>query len=771
MIVGACLFVILTLFILFIEYQSYQFQLSQLAHQQSRITEGQVILLADQLSENTNDNHDDAAFLTLSGIIANPAIVGVELSYSDESEPLVIGDVSGAITYADSVAYMNDDYNMIDVGKLTTFATTNHIDVALRKRITYLAGLVATLLVSILFITTVVLRKYVGKPLALIVNTIEQSDIEEAAQIDWQSDDEIGQVIHRLNALHQNQKERVVVLKQEINDSEIRESERLRSLANASFEAILIYKDNVVLDINDRMEAMLNSSKEKLVSQSMDISFDGEFLDALMTEKELGGNYFERINLPVDSNQSIPVELYVSDFKYGSVDAKVAVLRDISDRVEAERHIRFLAHHDELTRLLNRRAFMDSYEKALETAVSEGSFLAVMYLDLDKFKEVNDIFGHAAGDKLLKSVSDGLIECAGNDSLIARLGGDEFAILISGKDQLSVNPEKIASEFLDVINKCKESCSVGGGFGASIGIAVFDGSCSDNNDLLIQADLALYHAKDTGRNNYKLYDHNLGIEQSTYRLMIDRLLMAIQESKLEMHYQPQLEVSSGEIIGFEALLRWNDEVLGQVPPPFIIEAAQKERITDKLSEWILNAVLAQAATWPPEYAVSINLTPADLANKNLSSYIHSLLNKYNISPRRLNLEITESAVIADVAHAARIVKDLQSLGISVALDDFGTGYSSLSFLHQLSFDRIKLDKSFISTSQIDSLKIAKAIIELGSELGVEVLAEGVETAEQMNRMRVQRCHSVQGYFISKPLSTVDLHDYIDSLQNPKKKAS
>ncbi len=754
--VGICLFVTLTLFILFIEHQSYQFQLTQLKHQQAQITQGQSILLSDQLAE----GEEDAAFFTLSGILANPAIVGVVLDYHDNSNDLEIGDISTTLVHSENITFLDNDFNVSDIATITTYASTKHIDSALQNRAGYLAGLIAVLLITILFITASVLKKIVGYPLALIVNTIENKKIDDAAPISWQSNDEIGLVVKRLNTLHKNHQQRVVGLKQELSESEIRETKRLRNLANASFESVLIYVDNTILDANDRMLTMLNIDKSDILETELNTIFSDDLLKALNDELEDSENYYSNLPLALSDSSLMPVELYVSEFNYGSICARVAVMRDITDRIEAEKNIRFLAHHDCLTKLLNRTAFIEKYEEVVKKTETNKQFLAVMYMDLDNFKQVNDIYGHAAGDTLLKRVAAAITSSVGTDAIAARLGGDEFAIVVSGKDRYEVDPERIASTLLDSVNACRNTESVGRDFGASIGVSIYNGVGPLDSDLLAQADLALYHAKSAGRNIYKFYDRSLSDEQQSHRLMIDRLLDAINNNGLEMHYQPQVQTNTGELVGFEALLRWQDEILGNVSPIDIIAAAQKERLTEKLSEWILKAVCRDAISWPDQYKVSVNLTPADLANRSLTAYISALLSEINFPADRLDIEITESAIISDMEYAAKVVEDLKQMGITVALDDFGTGYSSLSFLHQLSFDRIKLDKSFVNTSEQKSLKIAEAVIELGKELGVEVLAEGVETPEQLERMRLQGCSLIQGYLISKPMPAHQVENYL-----------
>lgn len=767
MVIGACLVITLTLFILFIEYQSYQFQLSQLIHQQSRITEGQSILLSDQLAE----NEEDAVFYTLSGIVANPAIVGVELDYRDSVEGMIIGDTSAPLTYSESISYMDDKLNIVEVAEITTYATTLHIDVALRQRVIYLLGLIATLLLCILGITALVLKKIIGNPLALIVSTIEKSDIDETPPIIWQSNDEIGQVVDRLNTLHNKQRQKLVGLRQELSESEVRESERLRNLANASFESIIIYVDNSIVDVNDRMANLFDMEKQEFLTKKLDDMFHGEFLDALNRNLDARENYFGTTQLAISNGEVLPIEFYVSDFSYGDIKARVAVLRDITDRLEAEKNIRFLAHHDGLTKLLNRTAFIAEFQESVKQAEECGLMLAVLYLDLDNFKEVNDIYGHAAGDALLRNVANRMAECVPKDTTVARLGGDEFVITSTGESWLDINPTQLAIDLLESVNACKSEEHVGNGFGASIGISVYNGVGTVQEDLLAQADMALYHAKKSGRNTYKLYSSELGSEHKKHRLLADRLTMAISRDELILHYQPQVSVSSGELIGFEALIRWNDAILGQVPPQDIVETAQREHLSDRLSEWVLREVCKEASNWPRYYTVSVNLTPTDLANKDLPAFINTLLSEAYFPAERLDIEITESAIINDVSHADELIKKLQNMGITVALDDFGTGYSSLSFLQNLSFDRIKLDKSFVNTSDPDSLKIAKAIIELGKELNVDVLAEGVETVEQMNRMREQGCTMVQGYYVSEPLPSQQLQAYMQAFVLEARKVS
>jgi diguanylate cyclase (GGDEF)-like protein len=407
-----------------------------------------------------------------------------------------------------------------------------------------------------------------------------------------------------------------------------------------------------------------------------------------------------------------------------------------------------MAEYDALTDLPNRNLFQRTLTEALNDSAKMHE-LALFCLDLDGFKGVNDMFGHPDGDKLLVQVARRLERCVGDKAMVARLGGDEFAILQCGRQQ----PNGANALALIVTEALNAPYDLGGNqavVGASIGIAISPGDATTPDELLKCADMALYGAKRDGRGTCRFFEPQMNARVKARRLLEVDLRAAIAEKKFEMFYQPVLSVSSNEVIAFEALIRWRHPERGMVSPGEFIPVAEETGLIIPLGEWILRQVCADALSWPQNIRVAINLSPVQFRSPDLVQTVFSALATTHLDPGRLELEITETALLQDNEAVLEKLHQLKSYGLQISMDDFGTGYSSLSYLRSFPFDKIKIDQTFVRGlgKREDSLAIIRAVISLGKNLGMTVTAEGVETDDQLGVLRQERCDEVQGFLFS-----------------------
>ncbi len=440
----------------------------------------------------------------------------------------------------------------------------------------------------------------------------------------------------------------------------------------------------------------------------------------------------------------------------GEVCNHVAVFMDITER-KAEQHlIDFLSHHDALTGLPNRMLARQQFEQTLASARREGRCVAVMCLDLDHFKSINDSYGHHVGDQALQMVAKFLSECVGEGNTVTRQGGDEFQIIIADERQLAqimVLAQRILAGLRTERLIDGHAISVT----SSIGIAVSltDGDSFD--ELVRNGDTALFRAKELGRDNYAFFTERMDAEVRNRLAIQNQLRGAIARDEFEVYYQPQMCLRSGAIVGAEALLRWDSAVLGRVPPARFIPLAEEYGLVTSIGEWVLASVCAQIRRWHDEglgdIKVGVNLSAGQFANDATVSYVERTLRDYRIDPQCLGLEITEGTVMGDPDKAVAALRRLKAIGVSVSLDDFGTGYSSLSYLKRFPIDVLKIDKSFVDdvTTNPADAAIALSVVSLAHNLNMRVIAEGVETREQMEFLTHHGCDEMQGYYFSRPV--------------------
>jgi diguanylate cyclase (GGDEF)-like protein len=447
----------------------------------------------------------------------------------------------------------------------------------------------------------------------------------------------------------------------------------------------------------------------------------------------------------------------------------VATHKDITEQRRAESKIAYMAHHDALTDLPNRLQLYQQLQKMLARS-KRGEHLAVFCLDLDRFKDVNDAHGHPVGDLLLKAVADRLRQCIRDTDMVARLGGDEFAVVQVGASQ-PTDATLLASRLNEVIGAPYQLGDHRVSVELSVGIALAPGDGLDPDQLLKNADMALYRAKSDGHGRYRFFEPEMDARmQARRRLEID-LRNAIANSEFELFYQPLVDMKTEYVTGFEALIRWHHPERGVIPPLDFISVAEETGLIVPIGDWVLRQACAEAVTWPSDVKIAVNLSPIQFKNRGLSASVVSALAASGLSPKRLELEITESVLLQDSDGTLAVLHELRGLGVRISMDDFGTGYSSLSYLRKFPFDKIKIDQSFIfdMADNSDSLAIVRAVIAMGSGLGIATTAEGVETAEQFKQLKLEGCTEVQGYLFSPPKPATEVKALLASI-NPALKA-
>ena len=449
----------------------------------------------------------------------------------------------------------------------------------------------------------------------------------------------------------------------------------------------------------------------------------------------------------------------------GKIVNHVSLFTDITSQKESEKHIQFLAHYDPLTRLPNRRLFGDRLKQVLSSANRHTDKAGLLFIDLDRFKNVNDSLGHLAGDELLRTAADRLDNCIRESDTVARLGGDEFVVILNEIKE----PEDAAHVSQKILDALSDPFELDGhkiSISSSIGISIYPDDGADSDTLIKNADTAMYHAKASGRNNFQFFTPGMNAKAFETLLMENELREAINKNEFMLYYQPKVSVASGKVVGMEALIRWKHAARGLVPPVQFIAVAEECGLIIEIGKWALREACAQNKKWQElgllHAPVAVNISALQFHAGDLKSQVLQTLHDTGLAAHYLELEITEGIIMKETESTIATLASLKEIGVLLSIDDFGTGYSSLSYLNRFPVDTLKIDKSFINgiTSNTGSAAITRTIITMGDAFGLTVIAEGVETAEQYAFLKRNGCDEIQGYYFSKPLPADEFTQYI-----------
>ncbi|WP_434510194.1 EAL domain-containing protein [Desulfitobacterium sp. AusDCA] len=521
----------------------------------------------------------------------------------------------------------------------------------------------------------------------------------------------------------------------------------------------IVYTNQAFQDITGyTTEEVMGKNPKVLSSGKHDKKFYQEMWRALLEKGEWQGEIWNRRK----TGEIYPEWLTLSAIKdnNGKTVQFAAILSDLTSRKQNEERIKHLAYHDALTDLPNRYLFLDRLTLALAHAARHESTLAVLFLDLDRFKDVNDTLGHAAGDHLLQEVARRLKKCIRDEDTVARMGGDEFTLLLP---EVSVDKAKdVARRILKVFEQSFKLDDKELLITPSIGIATASDKSIDAQTILRHADLAMYKAKESGKNRYWLYQADMSLIAQNRLTLEQRLRRALERGEFVLYYQPQVDVVSGKLLGMEALLRWKHPEAGIIPPMKFIPIAEETGLILPIGEWVLRTAIAQNVAWQKKglshLRIAVNLSGRQLLQENLVERVKTILEEEQMEGKWLELEITESVAMHDLELTIRVLSEFKKMGVHIAIDDFGIGYSSLSYLKLFPIDTLKVDQSFIRDSlhNAENGTIVSTIIGLARDLNFLAIAEGVETEAQYEFLKEQACTGIQGYLISRPLPAAEM---------------
>lgn len=590
------------------------------------------------------------------------------------------------------------------------------------------------------------------------------------------SDGRIGYV-HQQGHAEKDKHGKIIRLAGTIQDISLRHEteEQMRKLSGAVeqiAESVMITDKNGNIEyVNPAFMRMTGYSRHEVLGMSFRFMKSGKqsdtvyerlwksilsgqvFTDVIINRKKNGEIFYEEKTITPQTDQD------------GNIIHFISTSRDVTERIEAQERLHFMAHHDALTGLPNRVLLQDRLQQALARSPWHDRNLAIMFMDIDRFKVINDTLGHDVGDKLLCVIANRLNKCIREGDTVARLGGDEFAVVlndVASKKDISPIANKILSEIKKPIDINQHELFVT----TSIGISLFPDDGHDGQELLKNADMAMYRAKEQGKNNFQLFN-TAADSQISSRLSMETLLRkALDRDEFTINYQPKISIATGKITGFEALLRWYNPQLKNVSPMTFIPILEETGMINEVGDWVLQEACRQAFTWHQakltDLHIAVNVSIRQFKYGGFVKRIRQILNNTGLRADSLELEVTEGLLIDQVSEATGIINDLNNMGVLLSIDDFGTGYSSMNYLKHLPFDVLKIDRTFIRdiTNSPDDAAIASAIILLGHNLGMEVVAEGVETAEQLNYLRNHGCDAIQGFFYSPALTADAVQELI-----------
>lgn len=557
-------------------------------------------------------------------------------------------------------------------------------------------------------------------------------------------------------------------------DAALRESEaKFRNLLEAAPDGIMIVNDeqNVIL-INRKFEAILGYDRSEVIGKNMAMfiprrfvhhqNYSKEYLNNPQKKQMIKGK--EAFALHRDGRK-IPVEIKLSLLKTSEGLIVFALVRDITDRKRYEAQLEYLTTYDRLTNLPNRNLLVDRLSQAILYAKRNRRQAAVLFIDLDNFKIINDSLGHDLGDRILKIIGERITTCVRANDTVARPGGDEFVVVLTDLAE-SEDAGSMAKKIQLVLNQPLQIDAHKFGICCSIGISIYPKDGKDAQTLMKNADATMFRVKEQGRGGFQFFTAELNNSIVERMTMENALRQALNNDELSVYYQPQVDLANGRMVGFEALLRWQSPELGMVSPARFIPLAEETGLIIPIGEWVLETAVRQNKEWQaagfPLLTMAVNLSPRQFWYPGLIETVTRILRESGLEARYLELEITEGLVMRDVKSAMAMLNELKELGVQLAMDDFGTGYSSLSHLKRFPFDKLKMDISFVRevTSDPGSAAIAKTIIAMAHNLNLRVIAEGIETEAQLTYLRNHGCDEMQGFYFSRPVPAVEVEQLL-----------
>ena len=537
----------------------------------------------------------------------------------------------------------------------------------------------------------------------------------------------------------------------------------LNSVLNSLHDAILVTDAaGCVTKINQAAVRLFQRNEDEIVGKPFvnllaEAERDGFAMDTYTADA------LNEVTVETGSGQTIPVAISGSVLSSpdNAFQGAIFAARDITERKRAERRIRYLARYDSLTKMPNRMQFQHMVQQAIARARRVGRPLALLYLDLDRFKEINDTFGHSAGDRTLETLSERLMRVLPKEVVMGRLAGDEFAIFVEcfGQEEECSQATILARMVLTEVAKAFYVQQHEVFLTASIGISLCPKDAENVIDLIRTADAAMYHSKQNGGNNFTFYTPEMNAAAVERLMLKSKLRRALERDEFVILYQPKVDLRTGRVVGSEALLRWRLAGHGDIPPMQFIPLAEETNLILGIGEWVLNKVCSDYRLWheqvPNPGRVSVNLSLKQLRQTNFVAQCKSIFARHDVSPTCFELEITETTLMSDAKRTLRMLDELYAMGLHLSIDDFGTGYSSLSALQQFPISTLKIDQSFVRNipHDADDATIARTIVDMGRTMEMEVIAEGVETREQMEFLRKHNCHYAQGRLFGDPMSS------------------
>ena len=540
-------------------------------------------------------------------------------------------------------------------------------------------------------------------------------------------------------------------------ESTVRQSEeRMRKFTEITDEAILFHRDGLITDGNDALTRLTGYTLPEVMGLSIFNFISHEWRAVAYEYTRAGREDPYEVTIRHKDGHTIPVEVVGKTMPQLHADYRVVVVRDITARKEAQERETFLALHDTLTQLPNRRFLMEQLGKVLSMARRRKFMVAVLFINLDHFKTVNDSLGHHAGDQLLCDVAERLRQSVRDTDLVARLSGDEFVAVLTDIH----TPDDAAMVADKLIETMRSAFTVGNlplTMSPSIGISLFPGDDTTVQGLLRCADTAMYHAKDSGRGNRQFYQPGMGVRATDVLQQERQLREAIASNAFVLHYQPQISLADGSLKGFEALVRWRHPERGLVGPDEFITFSESRGLITPIGRWVMHEACRQLKAWQNEglamVPVAVNLSALEFRQRDVAGELAAVLHATGLEPRFLEIELTESVLMHHTGQVLETLNAIKALGVGVTIDDFGTGYSSLAYLKRYPIDKLKIDRSFVmdTPQSADDVAIVTAIIQMGHSLQLKTVAEGVETAEQKELLHRLGCDLVQGFLVSAPM--------------------